>query len=135
MLFKKQSFCSAFFIYKNMKKLEIKWKVLAVNETEGKYFYKIIADNLEDKYYIFCYVGYPSYMKNPKYNGDKYKDVYVYFKYKIGNKKYTTLSEYSITIPFYSNVTNNIIEKVGDNISIKILAEERKDKIKKILGK
>ena len=111
-----------------MENLIFNWKILVVEN--GKHFFKINSNKWDDKYYVFCYVGYPSYMDAPQYLGEKYKDCVIYLKRKIKNRKYETIFEYSKQLHFYGDIQ----EEIHLIIEGKIFAEERKDKIKNLLG-
>lgn len=117
-----------------MEKLEINWKPLVKNSEEGKYFFRLTFDGQSDKYFAFCYVGYLSIMDNPRFEGERYKEVVVYLKKKIGNKKYKQIYEKSFRIEFYASVIASLFDKCDGVVATKIAAEERKDKIKLLLG-
>lgn len=136
-----------------MENLELTLKPLVQDSDSGKFFYKInlshiieskskdgsiIMRDVEplyvDKYYAFCYVGYPSIMDSINYQGEKYKECVLYLKKKIGNKKYQTIHEICFKIDFYDIVSSYMRKNLYQTFIGKINAQERKDKIEKLLG-
>jgi hypothetical protein len=104
------------------------WKLLL--DTETKEFYKIDTTLHNDKYYIFTYKEYSSYLHHCHFKYKKYKQCFLYLKIKTGNKKYKTIFKYSFKISIHTTVSS----KSYDIIYHKILAEERKNKIKSLLN-
>jgi hypothetical protein len=119
-----------------MEDLYLSWDVILQKESEGKLFYNIKSNKFNKKYFLFCYYGYHSYMTSPNYKGETYKDVVIYLK-KAGKKKkeFIEIDCISFRIPLNSFLQAHLLTTYRKIVNAKIYAEERKEKISKILNK
>ncbi len=117
-----------------MEDLYLSWDAVVQNDNAGKLFYNIKSKKFNKKYFLFCYYGHPSYMDSSKYNGETYKDVVIYLKKAGENKKeFIEIESYSFRIPLYSYLQAHLLTTYRKIINSKIYAEERKEKISKIV--
>jgi hypothetical protein len=116
-----------------MENLRLSWRNIKSSETEGKLFYKIVTNTNNDKYYLFCYHGHPNYDKY--YDGEKFRYCVFYLKKKINKKESIEFHTETFNVPLNTYLPLYLEKTFGKLVLNKILAEERKEKIAKVLNK